>query len=170
MVPSLVSLPIYKQNIPYYVPALLVCSSLVPRLRLNFLGRSLGMRLVCSKKCALVLQATCSQIQFLQYVETGRKGVFASWKHQGGEGLGRWLYVANMCWWTNLCVCGEPGCSGQTRRSTLPGGPQPPTDSEVTTHSQLRHSYSHQSTRTLVSQNAQNGNWSVCLHNTDLST
>ena len=45
------------------------------------------MRLVCSKKHALVLQATCSQIQFLQYVKTGKEGVFASWKHQGGEGL-----------------------------------------------------------------------------------
>ena len=72
------------------------------------------MRLVCSMKHALVPQATytCSQIQFLQYGKTGREGVFASWKYQGGEGLGRWLYVANMCWWTNQCVCGEPGCSG----------------------------------------------------------
>ena len=47
-----------------------------------------------------------------------------------------YVHVANKCWWTNQCACVEPGCSEWRRRSTPPGGPQPPTDSKahVPTH------------------------------------
>ena len=71
-----------------------------------------------------------------------------------------YVHVANMCWWTNQCACGEPGCSEWRRRSTPPGGPQPPTDSKVPTHTLPVLLVEH------VSQNVRNG---VCLNKGDLN-